>query len=74
MLCSAPKTLRALPPDAPAQAPWLKYWPQAPGSDADWLARAGLHQRVDTITRAPDDVAAFPETGPDDAGAGQETT
>jgi len=36
----------------------------APAS-AHMLARAGLHQRVDTITHAPDDVAAFPETGPD---------
>lgn len=34
----------------------------APAS-AHMLARAGLHQRVRTATRAPDDVAAFPETG-----------
>jgi multicomponent K+:H+ antiporter subunit G len=33
----------------------------APAS-AHMLARAGLHQRVGTITRAPDDAAAFPET------------
>ena len=36
----------------------------APAS-AHMLARAGLHKRVDTITRAPDDVAAFPDTAPD---------
>ena len=40
----------------------------APAS-AHMLARAGLHERADTITQAPDDVAAFPETGPD-GGAG----
>jgi multicomponent K+:H+ antiporter subunit G len=38
----------------------------APAS-AHMLARAGLHQRVRTVTREPDDVAAFPETG----GAGE---
>ena len=43
----------------------------APAS-AHMLARAGLHRHVDTITRAPDDVAAFPETGPDGGGAGKE--
>lgn len=36
----------------------------APAS-AHMLARAGLHKRVQTITRAPDDVAAFPDTAPD---------
>lgn len=45
----------------------------APAS-AHMLARAGLQQRVDTITRAPEDVAAFPETaaGSASAGAGRE--
>ena len=42
----------------------------APAS-AHMLARAGLHERVDSHTRAPDDVAAFPETRPD-GGAGKE--
>lgn len=35
----------------------------APAS-AHMVARAGLHQHVDTVTRAPDDVAAFPDTDP----------
>ncbi len=37
----------------------------APAS-AHMLARAGLHRRNETITRAPGDVAAFPETDPND--------
>jgi len=42
----------------------------APAS-AHMLARAGLHKQVDTITRAPEDVAAFPETGPDGGAGGR---
>lgn len=34
----------------------------APAS-AHMLARAGLYKQVKSVTRAPDDVAAFPETG-----------
>jgi multicomponent K+:H+ antiporter subunit G len=33
----------------------------APAS-AHMLARAGLYKQVESVTRAPDDVAAFPET------------
>lgn len=42
----------------------------APAS-AHMLARTGLYEQVDSVTRAPRDVAAFPDTDPD-AGSGTE--